>query len=113
MARIVGVFHDQSAVNAVVAQLHFNNITQITIVRPDAAPADAPDVAQQFRRLGIRDAQIREYQTRLAAQRWLLFIMARALELPTVQRALRGGQALDIDVLPESLGPPYLMWCAA
>ncbi len=101
MARIVGVFHDQSAVDAAVAQLHFNNITQITIVRPDAAPADGPDVAQQFRQLGIPDAQIRQYQTRLAAQRWLLFIMARALELPTVQRALRGGQALDIDVLPE------------
>ena len=79
MARIVGVFHDQSAVDGVVAQLHFNTITQIMIVPPDAAPADAPDVAQQFRRLGIPNEQIREYQTRLAAQRWLLCVMARAL----------------------------------
>jgi acyl CoA:acetate/3-ketoacid CoA transferase alpha subunit len=99
MARLVGVFQDRSAVDAVVEQLQFNGITDLTVVAPDAAWDDAS--VQQLGGFGVPDEQMQEYGQRRAAQRWLLLILASALEVPTVQRALRNGQAVDIDLLPD------------
>jgi hypothetical protein len=103
---MVGVFENKHALDAVVEQLQFNNITQLTTVEPAAAPNNADDdvaLQQRMRGFGVPEEQMAEYQVRLAAQRWLLFIVASALEVPTVQRALRAGQALDIDLLPDTL----------
>ncbi len=101
MARLVGVFADRRAVDVVVEQLQFNGIAQLTVVAPDAAPNDVS--VQQLRGFGVPNEQLRDYERRRAAHRWLLLIRADALEVPTVQRALRNGQAVDIDLLPESV----------
>ncbi len=98
MASIVGIFENGSAVDAVVEQLQLNGLSQVTVMRPDA---DAQALAQQLRVLPVPDKQVEEYHTRLNDQRWLLFVQASALDVPTVQRAFRSGQALDIDLLPE------------
>jgi hypothetical protein len=98
MARIVGIFENGDAVDAVVEQLQINNVTQLTVLRPDD---DAQALSDQLRTMTVPDEQAAEYRTRLDNQRWLLFVQVSALELPTVQRALRSGQALDIDLLPE------------
>jgi hypothetical protein len=100
MARIVGIFENDSAVNAVVEQLEFNGITQITVIDGEH---NGQDITHQLRGLGVPDQQVGEYHTRLQDQRRLLFVQVSALELPMVQRALRSGQALDIDLLPESI----------
>ena len=98
MARIVGIFESGDAVDGVVEQLQINNVTEITVLRPGD---DRQALSDQLRTLTVPDRQAAEYHTRLDNQRWLLFVQVSALELPTVQRALRSGQALDIDLLPE------------
>ena len=100
MARVVGIFENKSAVQTVVEQLEFNGMTQITIL---GAEHGVQDVDQQVKRLGVPDTQAAEYRTRLYDQQWLLIVQVSDLDLPMVQRALRAGQALDIDVLPESM----------
>ncbi len=99
MARIVGIFENGSTVGDVVDQLQFNNITDIHVVE---AGQNIDHVVQQMPALGVPHDQIDEYSRRLEAQRWLVIVQASALELPTVQRAFRSAQALDIDLLPES-----------
>lgn len=98
MARIVGIFESSSAVDAVVEQLQVNDVTEVTVLRPD----DAQALQDHLRVFTVPAAQAAEYRTRLDNQRWLLFVQVSALALPTVQRILRSGQALDIDLLPES-----------
>ena len=98
MAWIVGIFENGSAVDAVVEQLQLNGLSQATVMRPDA---DAQALAHQLRVLPVPDKQVEEYHTRLNDQRWLLFVQVSALDVPTVQRAFRSDQALDIDLLPE------------
>ncbi len=100
MARIVGIFENGSTVGDVVEQLQFNNISDITVL---GAEQNIEEVVQQMPVLGVPQDQIVEYRRRLEAQRWLVIVQASALELPTVQRAFRSGQALDIDLLPESM----------
>lgn len=100
MARIVGIFENGSMVGGVVDQLQFNNITDIQVIEGGQT---IEDQVQQMPGLGVPQDQIAEYRRRLEAQRWLVIVQAGALELPTVQRAFRAGQALDIDLLPESM----------
>ena len=100
MARVVGFFENIRAVQAVVEQLEFNGLRQITILGTDHG---VQDVDQQVERLGLPAPQAAEYRTRLHNQQCLLLVQARDLDLPMVQRALRTGQALDIDVLPEAM----------
>lgn len=100
MPRMVGVFESSDAVDGVIEQLELNGVTQSMVFGPELA---SEDLAQQVRGLGVPDEQIAEYRTRLQNQRWLLFVQVAALELPMVQRALRSGQAIDIDLLPESM----------
>lgn len=98
MARIVGVFANNSSLDEVVEQLQFNNITDTTVIAPDQA---AEDTAQQIDLLHLPPEQSAEYHRRLHDGRWLLIVQTEALMLPTVQRALRAGQAIDVDLLPE------------
>ena len=99
MARVVGIFKNNSTVGAVVEQLRFNDITDITVIEPGHDP---DDVAQQMDKLSVPPEQAAEYHTKRQRDgRWLLVVQAEALMLPTVQRALRAGQALDVDLLPE------------
>lgn len=100
MPRVVGIFEDSAAVDGVVEQLELNGVTPVMVIGPDTT---AEDMAQQVQGLGVPNEQIAEYGARLHAQRWLLFVQASALDLPMVQRALRSGQAIDIDLLPESV----------
>ena len=100
MARIVGIFENGSTIGNVVDQLQFNNITDVHVIE---AGQNIEDMVQQMHVLGVPGDQIAEYRRRLEAQRWLVIVQASALELPTVQRAFRSGQALDIDLLPESM----------
>lgn len=100
MPRVVGVFESSGAVDAVVEQLELNGVTPVMVIGPDHA---VEDLAEQVRGLGVPDGQVAEYRTRLEHQRWLLILQVSALELPMVQRALRSGQAIDIDLLPESM----------
>ncbi len=100
MARVVGIFGTMSAVQAVVEQLEFNGMQKITILGMEDG---LQDVDQQVERLGLPATQAAEYRTRLHNQQWLLLVQASDLDLPMVQRALRAGQALDIDVLPEAI----------
>lgn len=101
MPRVVGIFESRSALDQVVEQLELNGVTPVMVLGPDQASGD---VAQQIRGLGVPDEQTAEYGRRLHDQRWLLFLQVSALDLPMVQRGLRSGQALDIDLLPESGG---------
>ncbi len=98
MAWIVGIFENGSAVDGVVEQLQLNGVSQVTVMRPDA---DTQALAQQLRVLPVPDKQVEEYRTRLHDHYWLLFVQVSVLDVPTVQRAFRSGQALDIDLLPE------------
>lgn len=100
MARVVGIFGSSSEVDAVVEQLQLNGITQITTLAPNR---DVQDITRQLSILNVPERQSAEYHTRLEDQRWLLFVQASDLDLPLVQRALRSGQAIDIDLLPESM----------
>jgi hypothetical protein len=100
MPRIVGIFEHGSAVEGVVEQLQLNGMTQITVIGPEH---DAQELTQQLVGMNVPDAQAAEYRRRLQDQRWLLFVQVPALELPTAQRALRSGQAIDIDLLPEGV----------
>lgn len=100
MARVVGIFGSSSEVDAVVEQLQLNGITQITTLAPSR---DVQDITRQLSILNVPERQSAEYHTRLEDQRWLLFVQASDLDLPLVQRALRSGQAIDIDLLPESM----------
>ena len=99
MAQIVGIFGSNETVNDVIEQLHLNDITEVTLLGPDS---DEQALTTQCQSFGVPDGQIAEYQRRLHDQRWLLFVQVNALSLPTVQRALRNGAAMDIDILPDS-----------
>ncbi len=100
MPRIVGIFENGSAVEGVVEQLQINGMTQVTVIGPEQA---AEEQAQQLSVMHVPDRQAAEYRRRLQDQRWLLFVQVMALELPTAQRALRAGEAIDIDLLPEGV----------
>ncbi|MDP9313498.1 MAG: hypothetical protein M3R24_21880 [Chloroflexota bacterium] len=100
MPRIVGIFEDGSAVEGVVEQLQLNGLTQVTVIGPEQA---AEEQAQHLSIMHVPDQQAAEYRRRLQDQRWLLFVQVTALELPTAQRALRAGEAIDIDLLPEGV----------
>lgn len=100
MARIVGFFKTSNAVQDVVEQLELNGMKQIVVVRPEHG---MQDVQQQIERLGVPNIQAAEYLDRLRDRQWLLLVQASDIDLPMVQRALRTGQALDIDVLPEAM----------
>jgi hypothetical protein len=69
------------------------------LVGPDELSADTP---QHLGTLGIPSDQVDEYGQRLRDQRWLMIIESSAIDLPLVQRALRAGAAIDIDILPEA-----------
>jgi hypothetical protein len=99
MAQVVGIFQSCHAVDAMIEQLHLNGITQVVVMRPDG---DMQAQVKQFREFGVPYAQLEEYRTRLHDQRCLLFVQISALDLPTVQRAFRSSQALNIDLLPDS-----------
>jgi hypothetical protein len=99
MPRIVGIFENGNVVDAVVEQLQLNGLTEVTVLGPEI---EKHAVDQQLQVLLVPDRQADEYRTRLADNRWLLFVQASALDVPTVQRALRSSQAIDIDLLPES-----------
>ena len=60
------------------------------------------DILPGVSALGIPADQVSEYGRRLSDQRWLLIIESSAIDLPLVQRALRSGDAIDIDILPEA-----------
>lgn len=96
MARIMGIFADRSGADAVVEQLQLNGITQVSVIGAEQAGQDA---GQLLRGLGVPEDHLAEYERRLRERQWLLLVQAGALELPTVQRALRANQALDIDLL--------------
>lgn len=99
MARIVGVFENSSMLHEVVAQLRLNGVAQLTVVDPGD---DLDQSMQQLRAIGTPDAQVAEYRARLGDQRWLLLVQLSDIDLPMAQRALRNGQALDVDILPDS-----------
>lgn len=96
MPRIVGIFEESSAVDGVVEQLQLNGMTQLTVIGPEQG-------AVQLSGMNVPDKQAAEYNRRLQDQLWLLFVQVSALELPTAQRALRSGEAIDIDLLPEGV----------
>lgn len=98
MARVVGIFAGQDALDSVVEQLEINGISQIRVVGPDELSDETP---QHLSALGIPTDQVSEYGRRLSDQRWLMIIESSAIDLPLVQRALRSGAAIDIDILPE------------
>ena len=92
MPRIVGVFGDQAAADAVIEQLQLNGIAQPIVI----------NAASQLSELRLPEGQAAEYRRRLERPQVLLMVEAGALELPMVQRALRNGAAADIDILPET-----------
>ena len=99
MARIVGIFGGQDGLDDVVEQLELNGISQIRLVGPDELSDDTP---QHLAALGIPADQVSEYGQRLRDQRWLMIIESSAIDLPLVQKALRSGEAIDIDILPDA-----------
>lgn len=99
MAQIVGIFGNNESVDDVIEQLRLNDITEVALLGPDS---DKQTLAMQCQTFGVPDEQVAEYERRLRDQRWLLFVQVNALSLPTVQRALRNGAALDIDILPDT-----------
>lgn len=100
MAHIVGVFAEHGGAEAVVEQLRLNGVTQVTLIGAEQA---GPDLDQQLHRLGVPQDHLPEYARRLRERQSLLVVQADALDLPMVQRALRVGQAIDIDLLPEAM----------
>lgn len=105
MARIVGIFRDDAAVDAVVEQLRLNGIEDLRTISARDLPAEARDNAQatidHLRGLGVPAELTAEYRERLQNELRLLLVQSSATELPTVQRAMRQAQAVDIDLLPE------------
>lgn len=107
MPRIIGIFADQGAGNEVIEQLEINGIDQTTILCASGQTVELAEnshaVAQELHAVRLPEAQAAEYEARLQRNQCLLLVEVSALDLPTVQRLFRNGQALDIDLLPETI----------
>jgi len=103
---MIGIFQDQRAADAVIEQLELNGIDRTTLVRASSQIGELaermPAVAQDLPTLRLPAAQAAEYRARLERNQCLVLVEAGALALPTIQRILRNGNVVDIDLLPDT-----------
>ena len=106
MPRIIGIFADQSGADGVIEQLALNGIDRTTTLCSSDQILESTEsalaVAQELHTVRLPEKQAAEYRARLQRNQCLLLVEVGALDLPTVQRVLRNGHALDIDLLPET-----------
>ena len=105
MPRIIGIFDSTAALADVVDQLTLNGVTATTALgtaQPEHGVAETqPGTVASLDQLKLPQGQRDEYHRRLERGQALLMVEVSAIELPMVQRALRNGAAVDIDLLPD------------
>ena len=102
MPRIIGIFDHQRAVEEVIEQLALNGIDRTTTLDASGHTGEGRSICRELHALRLPEKQATEYQARLQRHQCLLLVEASALELPTVQRILRNGHVVDIDLLPDT-----------